>query len=53
MLIRLKIELMIDFSLDQAVRCLYGRGSNVVEAHSRLRRAIVEDRVGLGLRILV
>lgn len=30
-----------------------GRGENVVEAHARLRNAIVEDRVGLGLRILV
>lgn len=30
-----------------------GRGENVVEAHARLRSAIVEDRVGLGLRILV
>jgi hypothetical protein len=30
-----------------------GRGENVVEAHARLREAIVEDRVGLGLRVLV
>ena len=30
-----------------------GRGENVVEAHARLRGAIVEDRIGLGLRILV
>jgi hypothetical protein len=30
-----------------------GRGENVLEAHARLRDAIVGDRVGLGLRILV
>ena len=30
-----------------------GLGENVVEAHARLRSAIVEDRVGLGFRILV
>jgi hypothetical protein len=29
-----------------------GRGENVVEAHARLRDAIVRDRIGLGLRIL-
>ena len=30
-----------------------GRGENVIEAHARLRNAIVEDRIGLGLRTLV
>jgi hypothetical protein len=30
-----------------------GRGENVVEAHARLRAAVVEDRIGLGLRALV
>jgi hypothetical protein len=30
-----------------------GRGSSVIEAHARLREAIVRDRVGLGLRVLV
>jgi hypothetical protein len=30
-----------------------GRGENVAEAHARLRAAIVGDRIGLGLRVLV
>jgi len=30
-----------------------GRGDSVIEAHARLRGAIVGDRVGLGLRVLV
>ena len=30
-----------------------GRGASTVEAHADLRRAIVGDRIGLGLRILV
>ena len=30
-----------------------GRGESAIEAHARLRDAIVSDRVGLGLRVLV
>ena len=30
-----------------------GRGESVLEAHVRLREAIVGDRIGLGLRVLV
>ena len=30
-----------------------GRGESVIEAHARLREAIIEDRIGLGLRVLV
>jgi len=30
-----------------------GRGASVIEAHARLREAIVTDRVGLGLRVLL
>jgi hypothetical protein len=30
-----------------------GRGGSVLEAHVRLREAIVGDRIGLGLRVLV
>ena len=30
-----------------------GRGENVIEAHARLREAIIEDRVGLSLRALI
>ena len=30
-----------------------GRGENLIEAHARLRAAIVEDRIGLGLSVLV
>jgi hypothetical protein len=30
-----------------------GRGATVIEAHARLRDAIVGDRIGLGLRLLV
>lgn len=30
-----------------------GRGANVIEAHAQLRASIVEDRIGLGLRLLV
>lgn len=29
-----------------------GRGENLIEAHAQLRAAIVEDRIGLGLRLL-
>jgi hypothetical protein len=29
-----------------------GRGENVIEAHARLRVAVVEDRIALGLRLL-
>jgi hypothetical protein len=36
---------------DEAVESI-GRGSSVIEAHTRLRDAIVSDRVGLGLRVL-
>jgi hypothetical protein len=37
---------------DEAVESV-GRGSSVIEAHARLRKAVVEDRLGLGLRALV
>ena len=30
-----------------------GRGENLIEAHARLREAIVRDRIGLGLRLLI
>ncbi|MEO7665291.1 MAG: hypothetical protein ABIV26_09210 [Candidatus Limnocylindrales bacterium] len=30
-----------------------GRGSNFVEAHLALRTAVVEDRIGLGLRAIL
>ena len=30
-----------------------GRGENLIEAHARLRAAIVEDRLGLGFSVLV
>ena len=30
-----------------------GRGATSVEAHAALRRAIVGDRIGLGLRVLI
>ena len=30
-----------------------GRGESAIEAHARLREAIVGDRIGLGLRVLV
>jgi len=30
-----------------------GRGQNLIEAHASLRAAIVTDRIGLGLRVLV
>ncbi len=30
-----------------------GQGATVIEAHARLRDAIVGDRIGLGLRVLV
>ena len=30
-----------------------GSGASVIEAHAALRLAIVEDRVGLGFRVLV
>jgi hypothetical protein len=29
-----------------------GRGGSAIEAHSRLRDAIISDRIGLGLRVL-
>ncbi|MEW5990733.1 MAG: hypothetical protein AB1736_05220 [Chloroflexota bacterium] len=37
---------------DETVESI-GRGETATEAHARLRDAIVSDRVGLGLRILV
>jgi hypothetical protein len=30
-----------------------GRGENLIDAHARLRAAIVEDRLGLGFSVLV
>jgi len=30
-----------------------GRGESAIEAHARLRDAVISDRVGLGLRVLV
>jgi hypothetical protein len=30
-----------------------GRGESALEAHVRLREAVVADRIGLGLRVLV
>ena len=30
-----------------------GRGASAIQAHADLRRAVVEDRIGLGLRVLV
>ena len=30
-----------------------GRGESAIEAHARLRDAVVADRIGLGLRVLV
>jgi len=30
-----------------------GRGASSIEAHADLRRAIIGDRIGLGLRVLV
>jgi len=41
------------YRLGEATAESVGRGENLIEAHSMLRAAIVEDRIGLGLRILV
>jgi hypothetical protein len=37
---------------DETVESI-GRGESAIEAHARLRDAIVGDRIGLGLRVLV
>jgi hypothetical protein len=37
---------------DETVESI-GRGGSAIEAHARLRDAIVGDRIGLGLRVLV
>ena len=44
--------LRADYRLAGVASQSFGRGANVIEAHARLRVAVVEDRIGLGLRLL-
>lgn len=41
------------YQLGEATVESIGRGENLIEAHAHLRAAIVEDRIGLGLRNLI
>ena len=41
------------YRLGEATGESVGSGENLIEAHARLRDAIVADRLGLGFRVLV
>jgi hypothetical protein len=46
------VTLRARYRLGAATGVSDGHGENLVEAHARLREAIVVDRIGLGLRLL-
>jgi hypothetical protein len=48
-----EIVLRLTYRLGSTTRLTEGRGPNLIAAHSDLRRRLVEDRIGLGLRSLL